>query len=67
MELLFLFLLNRGHFSKAAGDAEIPSANPLPSFISAGREDLSELSLEMNLLPPSPKVLLETVILENVV
>lgn len=61
------FFLIKGHFSKVAGAAETLSANPLPSFISAGREAFSDLSLGMDVLPPAPKVLLEIVILENVV
>lgn len=40
--------------------------NPLPFFSSAGREALSDLILGMDVLPLSSKVLVETVILENV-
>ena len=39
--------------------------NPLPFFISVGREALSDLFLGMGVLLPSSKVLVGTVILEK--
>lgn len=60
------FFLIKDHFSKVAGDAETLLVNLLPFFISAGREALSDLLPGMDVLPPSSKVLVEIVILENV-
>lgn len=61
-----LFFLIKDHFSKVAGDAETLLVNPLPFFISAGREALSDLFPGMDVLPPSSKVLAEIVIIETI-
>lgn len=60
------FFLIKDHFSKVAGVAETLSVTLLPVSISAGREALSALLLGVDVLPPSSKVLVEIVILENV-
>lgn len=60
------FFLIKARLSKVAGDAETLLLNPLPFFISASRGPLSDLFVGMDVLPPSSKVLVETVILGNV-
>lgn len=61
------FFLIKAHPSKVAGDAETLLVNLLPVFISAGKRPLSDLFVGMDVLLPSSKVLVETVILGNVI